>query len=565
MKRLLAVILAVLILCTANATFARDYAQKFWDVSKDYWGFEYIADLAERGVIKGYEDGSFKPENIVLRSEWAKMMVTAAGLSINDNGAYFTDTNGHWANSYINTAKNYLTGYSDGSYRPDQAATREDVTVAMVKLKGYDLSDVDYSYLNTFRDVDSISNYAKGYVAVAIKNNLISGFEDNTFRGQDTLTRAEAATLMYRAFKHGNADKVTTTPTTPITSDTSKSNEDYAKQAEPKYEEPKQETKKTETKSEEPKTEITNDEPQEEEPEPVKKPYAVDTLFKAKGVCNFTDDGKSIYYTDGSEIGKADIANGDTETMATSSDFTVDNDEMTLSDFKITSICWDNTRGGLLVAGAYNEVNSASEVNNSYLYLIKDVGKIEKLTDNFQWLYVKGVLENGDFIASMSNNHYGNYFIDATEYETKDCVTYFGNIGEDGFPICTYFEKDNKIYWLGKSTYRGYCAFICYDFVRCEILWKVINGERDEDDKWKKTFYASAVVDNRVIYFKNGAIKTCNYSGKELDEISINDIEVKDRTGLSFSDADIKLIVSNDNIIFYDTSAKAFRIIKENE
>ncbi len=231
MKKFISVLTVVLVLITSTV-FARDYAQRFWDVPKDYWGFEYIADLTERGVIKGYEDGSFKPENIVLRSEWAKMMVTAAGLSVNDNGTYFTDTNGHWANSYINTAKNYLTGYSDGSYRPDQAATREDVTVAMVKLKGYDLSDVDYSYLNTFRDVDSISNYAKGYVAVAIKNNLISGFEDNTFRGQDTLTRAEAATLMYRAFKHGNADKVTTTPTTPITSDTSKSNEDYAKQAE---------------------------------------------------------------------------------------------------------------------------------------------------------------------------------------------------------------------------------------------------------------------------------------------------------------------------------------------
>ena len=222
--------------------------------------------------------------------------------------------------------------------------------------------------------------------------------------------------------------------------------------------------------------------------------------------------------------------------MATSSDFTVDNDEMTLSDFKITSICWDNTRGGLLVAGAYNEVNSAIEVNNSYLYLIKDDGKAEKLTDNFRWLYVKGVLENGDFIASMSNNHYGNYFIDATEYEAKDCVTYFGNIGEDGFPICTYFEKDNKIYWLGKSSYRGYCAFGCYDFISYERLWGL------------KDFYASTVIDNKVIYFQDGVIKICNYSGKELDKISINEIEVNDRTGLSFSAADMKLIISNDNI-----------------
>lgn len=539
-----------MMLCTANTVFARDYAQRFWDVPKDYWGFEYIADLTERGVIKGYEDGSFKPENIVLRSEWAKMMVTAAGLSVNDNGTYFTDTNGHWANSYINTAKNYLTGYSDGSYRPDQAATREDVTVAMVKLKGYDLSDVDYSYLNTFRDVDSISNYAKGYVAVAIKNNLISGFEDNTFRGQDTLTRAEAATLMYRAFKHGNADKVTTTPTTPITSDTSKSNEDYAKQAEPKYDEPKQETKKTEEpKSEEPKTEVTNDEPQEEEPEPVKKPYAVDTLFKAKGVWSFTDDGESIYYTDGSEIGKADIASGDTETVATSDDFTVDNDEMTLSDFKITSICWDNTRGGLLVAGSYNEVNSVKSLENKCLCLLKD-GSAELLTDKFVGKYYNeiaelcGVLSTGDIVTKRGKIY------DSEDYKATSVI--------EGL-ICNYiYEKGNKIYTFG-SIGNQHEGFICYDFSKAEYLWdRVIVGNE-----------LSVVTEDKVIYMDYESINVCNYNGKKIAEISEDDLEVLDRTSVDFSEIGnnlwgFKLIYNDDNIIFYDKSAKAFRIIKEN-
>lgn len=98
-------------------------------------------------------------------------------------------------------------------------------------------------YLNNFRDVDSISNYAKGYVAVAVKNNLISGFEDKTFKGQATLTRAEAATLLYRAFQHGNADKTTSVPTSPITnpqpsgsSANSSSANEYIKQAQPNYE-----------------------------------------------------------------------------------------------------------------------------------------------------------------------------------------------------------------------------------------------------------------------------------------------------------------------------------------
>ena len=181
-KKLITAILAIAMV-TPNIVLAKDYKQKFWDVPKDHWAFEYIADLADRGVIDGYEDGSFKPESTVTRAEWAKIMVDAAGVAVNDNSVNFTDMSNHWANKYVNAAKNYLTGYTDGSYRPNQAAVREDVTVAMVKLKGYDLSEVDYSNLSKFKDNDSISNYAKVYVSIALAKDLISGFEDNTFRG----------------------------------------------------------------------------------------------------------------------------------------------------------------------------------------------------------------------------------------------------------------------------------------------------------------------------------------------------------------------------------------------
>ena len=70
---------------------------------------------------------------------------------------YFTDMQNHWANIYVNTAKNYLAAYTDGTFKPDQAAVREDVTVSLVKLKGYDINSVNYSYLSQFTDTNSIS------------------------------------------------------------------------------------------------------------------------------------------------------------------------------------------------------------------------------------------------------------------------------------------------------------------------------------------------------------------------------------------------------------------------
>ena len=192
-----------------EAVEAKEYKQKFWDVPKNHWVFESIAELTDRGAINGYPDGSYKPNNTVTRAEWAKIMIQAAGLTADDYSVKFADMKGHWAAAYVNAASNYLTAFSDGRYRPDQAVTREDVTMAMVKLKGYDLNEVDYSVLSRFKDVASISNHMKVYVAIAVEKGLINGFEDETFRGQATLTRAQAATLLWRAFQFGNDNKVT--------------------------------------------------------------------------------------------------------------------------------------------------------------------------------------------------------------------------------------------------------------------------------------------------------------------------------------------------------------------
>ena len=298
MKKIISLLLTTAMVFTSVSAFAKDYPQKFWDVPKDHWAFEYVADLADRGVIDGYEDGSFKPESTVTRAEWAKIMVDAAGVAVNDNSVNFTDMSNHWANKYVNAAKNYLTGYTDGSYRPNQAAVREDVTVAMVKLKGYDLSDVDYSVLSKFTDNDSISAYAKGYVAVAISKDLIDGFEDNTFRGQATLTRAEAATLLYRAFQKGSNDKIADISQAVQTAVPTAAPKATAKPAVP-TEKPSQTSAPTVKPTEKPTPEPT----EEPTPEPTEapRPYAIDTVVKANvgGYLQYTkDNDDNIYYPD---------------------------------------------------------------------------------------------------------------------------------------------------------------------------------------------------------------------------------------------------------------------------
>lgn len=217
-KRILSTIMVVLVLLTQTvmAKDYSDYPQKFWDVSKDHWAYEYISELADKNVISGYTDGSFKPEETVSRAEWSKMLVVASGkqpVTLEDNKSYAVDYNSNdWCYGYINSVISYMNFYNDGGnyyFKPNQSASREDVTVSLVKLKGYNVDNVDYSYISKFKDSNSISNELKKYIAVAIEKELISGYEDNTFRGQDTLTRAEAATLLCRAFQLGNDNKTT--------------------------------------------------------------------------------------------------------------------------------------------------------------------------------------------------------------------------------------------------------------------------------------------------------------------------------------------------------------------
>ncbi len=290
----------------------KEYRQTFWDVSKDHWAFSYIGELVDKGVLAGYEDGSFRPENTVTRAEWAKIMVLAAGLPVNDNNVYFTDMQGHWANMYVNTARDYLSAYTDGTYKPDQAAVREDVTVSMVRLKGYDTSNVDYSYLNQFSDTASISNSLKAYVAVAVEKGLIDGFEDGTFRGQNTLTRAEAAALLWRAFQYGSDNKVADIPDTTIaTAKPSDQNTVSSGNTTPTQKPSAQSTAK-------PSTPTQAIKPEEE------KPYAVDTLVQADLKYDFTYDGDMIYYIEGSDVYSLDPHSGNTKAVYDTSGLTLE-------------------------------------------------------------------------------------------------------------------------------------------------------------------------------------------------------------------------------------------------
>ncbi|MEC0226480.1 S-layer homology domain-containing protein, partial [Paenibacillus alba] len=168
---------------------------EFADI-KGHWSEENVRELVKLGAIKGYPDNTFKPNANITRAEFVTVIVNAFHLEEQD-GKIFADTETHWAKSAITTAaaKGIIAGYSDNSFGPDELINREQMAAIIVraaKLAATDLS------VNSPDSVD-ISDWARKALATATAKGLINGYEDGTLKPKVNTTRAEAVAVILRA------------------------------------------------------------------------------------------------------------------------------------------------------------------------------------------------------------------------------------------------------------------------------------------------------------------------------------------------------------------------------
>lgn len=220
-KVLLSIFLCTVLLITfSSPAFAKNNGRKnsrsFKDVPEDFWAFDDIMWMLERKIIDGVGNDLFKPNDKVSRAEFAKMMINTLNLQCYspEEPSFLDVRKGSWEYSYVEGAKAYLTGFraANGDYfRPSQNAVREDMAVALVKALGYHNEPVNESNLNIFADAGQISQNLRKYVALSVKYDLLKGYKNGNqtlFKPMESLTRAEAAALLYRAFKN-NEEKIT--------------------------------------------------------------------------------------------------------------------------------------------------------------------------------------------------------------------------------------------------------------------------------------------------------------------------------------------------------------------
>jgi len=196
-KRLIAACLALTLPVLGTSAWAVETA-RFADVPKNAWCYAYVSELTERGVVSGYPDGNFYPDQVLTREEFAKLLAVAAGLQGHD--AAFTDVpREHWAWDFIGAVGPCMAP-GQTAFRPKDTATRAEVAQAVGRALGWKAEEADESALAGFSDAASLSAESRPWMALAVERGLISGYVDGTLRGGGSLARSEAAAILCRAF-----------------------------------------------------------------------------------------------------------------------------------------------------------------------------------------------------------------------------------------------------------------------------------------------------------------------------------------------------------------------------
>jgi parallel beta-helix repeat protein len=169
-----------------------------------HWGVPFIQGLVTRGLILGFPDGTFKPENSMTRAEYAAMIAKTFDLPRQrgtGTGTFSDVSADFWASAAIRVAAGmgFISGFPDGTFRPQQYLTRVQALVSLVS--GLGLSGGNPSSLLQFYvDRAQIPSYATEAIATATQRRLVVNYpKDNQLEPMRNITRAEITALIYQA------------------------------------------------------------------------------------------------------------------------------------------------------------------------------------------------------------------------------------------------------------------------------------------------------------------------------------------------------------------------------
>ena len=208
MKKVFVILVIIALIGISTCVFAEEENKLFSDLGEYHWAYDTIKNMVENKIINGYPDGTFKPENSITRAEATKILM----LSLRESAVFPYSIDAapdvpatHWASRYIINGDLYIYPYSDGSFKPEQKITRLEFAnalgVALERVAHDDTKEIN------FTDLEGLDEKSLKNISILVNLGIINGYEDNTFRPDGTLTRAElskmvSSSLQYRTYKY---------------------------------------------------------------------------------------------------------------------------------------------------------------------------------------------------------------------------------------------------------------------------------------------------------------------------------------------------------------------------
>ncbi|MCD8066339.1 MAG: S-layer homology domain-containing protein [Oscillospiraceae bacterium] len=201
-KKLLSLALAaVMVVMMGTPALATSKDFPFSDVPSDHWARQAVHACWYNGVVNGISDTEFYPSGTLTRAQFITMIGRAAYEDEIQSQITSSDS---WYSGYVRYLSNngYLAGISTDETSLSQGIPRQEMALLIYNIyKGYnsDLTIDTDNALNSITDVSDIGSNYLNAVSYCYATGLLSGYDDGSFGPNDTLTRAEACTVIYRA------------------------------------------------------------------------------------------------------------------------------------------------------------------------------------------------------------------------------------------------------------------------------------------------------------------------------------------------------------------------------
>lgn len=166
---------------------------KYFEDIADHFAADAIQAAARQGTMVGVSHTLFAPEEAVTRAQAAS--VCARFLKLEDRDSPFSDTAGHWAEGQIGAMAEagLITGYENHLFAPDEELTREEAASLLCRVIGLEYSGEESSFSDLSPD-----RWSYKEIAALAEKKVLAGYPDGTFRPEDFLTRGEMAYLLHQ-------------------------------------------------------------------------------------------------------------------------------------------------------------------------------------------------------------------------------------------------------------------------------------------------------------------------------------------------------------------------------